>query len=210
MKLIVAAAWAPELERFRELVPAEVVASGVGIGVVDAAIGTTRLVRNERPSHLIFIGTSGALPRSNLKFGDVVVASGIRLVDGAVAEGRGAMPFRSDDVRLDSALLSTFEAAGARPVAVVTTPSVTTDDALGEKLAAFGDVEHLEAWAVARACEAESVACAVVLGIANSVGSIGREQWKANHVAASARVGELVVGVVAELLRSSTKASSPG
>ena len=77
--------------------------------------------------------------------------------------------------------------AGGRSVDVATTLGVTTDDALAEALArgARCEVEHLEAFAVAAACAAASVPFAAVLGVANMVGSQGREQWRKNHRAAS-------------------------
>jgi nucleoside phosphorylase len=149
-----------------------------------------------QPSHVLFLGTAGAAPGAGLVIGDLIVARSVCFVDAAVAEDRGAMPFVSSDAPLDAALYQALVAAGARPASVVTTPSVTTDDLLARRLAAFGEVEHLEAYGVARACEAEGVACGVVLGITNVVGSTGREEWKANHAAVSAKVAELVGRVI--------------
>jgi nucleoside phosphorylase len=83
-------------------------------------------------------------------------------------------------------------ASGARSCTVASTLSITTDDALAALLAPKGDVEHLEAYGVARACQSASVPCAIVLGIANRVGAKGREEWRAHHLTASARTAELV------------------
>ncbi len=58
-------------------------------------------------------------------------------------------------------------------------------------MAALAPVEHLEAYAVARACQTLGVPCTIVLGIANIVGAKGREQWRARHVEASARAAEV-------------------
>src|SRR6266487_4022495 len=98
MKLLVVAAWESELLRFRELTPSTVALDSVGIGLVDAAIGTTRCVMHHVPTHVILLGTCGHAPGSPLAIGDVVVASGVRLIDPAVAEGRAAMPYPSKDV----------------------------------------------------------------------------------------------------------------
>jgi nucleoside phosphorylase len=81
--------------------------------------------------------------------------------------------------------------AGARPCAIANTLSVTTDDAVAAKLGVLAPVEHLEAYAVARTCKALGLPCAIVLGIANIVGSKGREQWRTHHVEASARAAEV-------------------
>ena len=78
-----------------------------------------------------------------------------------------------------------FDAAAA---VVATTLAITTDDdvaaAMGDSVKA--DVEHLEAFAVGRACELAGVTFSAVLGVANIVGARGREQWRENHARVSA------------------------
>ena len=203
--LLVVSAWAPELERFREL-SSNVAGHGdavetdaVGIGLVDATLGTTRCVMRHAPARAVFLGTAGAVPGAGLAVGDVVVARAHRLVDAAVLENRGAMPFSPEGPAPDPVLLERLVAAGARPVVVATSPSVTTDDALAARLAGHHgcEVEHLEAFAFARACAAQGVPATVVLGIANIVGSGGRAAWRAHHVEASARAGELLARALA-------------
>jgi futalosine hydrolase len=153
------------------------------------------------PARAVFLGTAGAVPGAGLAIGDVVVARAHRLVDTAVLEHRGAMPFSPEGPAPDPILLERLVAFGARAVVVATSPSVTTDDSLAAKLAGHHDcaVEHLEAFAFARACAALGVPAAVVLGIANVVGSAGRAEWRAHHVEASARAGELLARAVADL-----------
>jgi len=212
-KVLVVAAWEPELERFRALVAEDEALSrgldlntdAVGIGLVDAASGATRCIVQHRPDQVVLLGTCGAMPSSGLAIGDVVVGRSAVVADAAVVEGRAAMPYPNEAVALDASMLGELEAAGARPARIVNTLGVTTDDALATKLAELGDVEHLEAYAVARACLATSVPCAVVLGIANVVGASGREQWRAHHLEASARAAE----VAARAIRTSTRERSP-
>jgi len=230
-RLLVAAAWEPELTRFRELVRTSDVLSSeqadpvqstgetgvspvfatLGVGLVDSAIGTARKMSELSPSALVFIGTCGghALP-----LGSVVVASRVCLVEPSVVEGRAAFP---PPVKLeldlashrDRALHDACEAAGARSVAVATTLAVTTDDDLATRLAASGAVEHLEAYAVARACAAADVPCAIVLAVANDVGSRGREQWKASHEEASARAAEIAFAAMPAILASLRTSTTP-
>jgi futalosine hydrolase len=207
--LVLVAAWEPELERFRALARLDAQLSvrldAVGIGLVDATLGMTRCIERHGPAEVMLIGTCGAAPGSGLAIGDVIVASSVRLVDPAVVEGRAAMPFASEPIALDETMIDQVFAAGAREATVVNPLGITTDDALAAKLSALGKVEHLEAYGVARSCQAASIHCAIVLAVANVVGSKGREEWRANHVAASARAGE----VAYEAIRRSTRARSP-
>src|SRR5690606_21701393 len=86
ISLVVAAAWEPELVRFRELIRGGGSSStgsgsgddgllvGIGIGIVEAAIGMTRCVMRHAPRAALLLGTAGAMPGSGLAVGDVVVA----------------------------------------------------------------------------------------------------------------------------------------
>lgn len=206
MTLLVVAAWEPELERFRTLaaaLPAPPIAGGVGIGLVDAAIGTATLLARHRPSAVLLLGTCGAAPGSGLAIGDVVVGASIALVDPSTCEGRAALPWSPTPIAPGD--VAPFVGAGAVAATVATTLGITTDDALATTLAREAATEHLEAYAVARACALADVPCTVLLGITNVVGAAGRADWRANHVAVSARVADVAV----QALRTSTRAPSP-
>ncbi|MFO0739220.1 MAG: hypothetical protein U0270_25200 [Labilithrix sp.] len=205
LHLLVTAAWMPELERFQELLKAEprdppwgVALDAMGIGLVDASIGLTRCIMTHRPTHVLALGTAGAAPRSGLGVGDVIVGQSARLVDPAAVEGKAALPYGSE-ASFDPGMIDALFSAGARPCAIANTLGITTDDALANKLGVLAPVEHLEAYAVARTCQAFGVPCTITLGIANVVGSKGREQWKANHVSASARAAEIAFKALAAL-----------
>lgn len=206
--LLVTAAWMPELQRFQELLTArdeggtqDVSLEAIGIGLADAAIGLTRCIMTRRPTHVLALGTAGAASRSGIAIGEVIVGQSVRLVDPAAVEGRAALPYAAE-AAFDPAMVDALFAAGARPSAIANTLGITTDDALGAKLGVLAPVEHLEAYAVARTCQALGVPCAIALGIANMVGSKGRDEWKANHVAASARAAEVAFAALDELVRS--------
>jgi nucleoside phosphorylase len=160
------------------------------------------------PTHVLLLGTCGASPSSGLDLGDVIVGTSVKLVDSAVVEGRAAMPFASDALPLDDTMVGALVAAGAKRAKIANTVGITTDDALATKLAEQGHVEHLEAYGVARACQAASVGCTIVLGIANAVGSRGRAEWRANHVSASGRAAEVAWSAL-ESVRRSTTTHSP-
>jgi nucleoside phosphorylase len=86
-------------------------------------------------------------------------------------------------------------ARGARPCCVATTLAITVDDAAAARIAksADADVEHLEAQGVAAACAVRGVPFAAVLGVANLVGALGREQWRTHHRHAERVAGERVL-----------------
>lgn len=197
---MVVAAWDPELTRFRELA-GSLRTGAIGIGLVDAAVGLARvLAAPDAPAAVVFVGTCGTLTPS-LAIGDVVMASTVRLVDAATLEGRAALPFGTE-------LAVPPLLDGLRPARVANPLGITTDDALAKAIDA--DVEHLEAYAVARTAAAFGVPCAVVLAVANEVGARGREQWKANHVEASARAAEALWATLrTSTPRTSTKEPSP-
>lgn len=194
----------------------EVVLEALGVGLVEAAIVMTQCVARHRPDAALLIGTCGAFGTDALALGAVVAAEGVRLADATVALGTAALPepmpsHATFDVALHDALVAT----GARSVQIANTLGITTDDELAARLAAGGsDVEHLEAFAFARACAREGVPCAAVLSVANAVGSRGRAEWLAGHVAASASAADLAYDALdaiasALALRSSTTARSP-
>lgn len=207
-RLLCLAAWEPELTRFRELAPSWVTAEPAGIGLVEAAIGTAELVARRSPERVLFVGTCGSM-RPDLAIGDVVFADRVSLVAFTELTGSAVLHPVEHEVAIDPELRAALTAAGARPARVANTIGVTTTDEIAARVAAHGDVEHLEAFGVARACARANVPCAVVLAVANEVGAKGRDQWKDNHVAASARAAEVAWRAIDELSRTSTTAPSP-
>lgn len=167
----------------------------VGVGLVEAALGAARVLAERRPKHVVLVGTVGAYPQSGLAIGDVVIAERVLL-----ATPSGA---------LVDAMTTSLDADASpfigRRVTVATTLAITTDDAIAAALehATNAHVEHLEAFAVARACADAGITFSAVFGIANVVGSVGREQWRANHVRASA------AACAAAAIRNPTTMPSP-
>jgi nucleoside phosphorylase len=79
---------------------------------------------------------------------------------------------------------------------VATTLAITVEDAAAATVArrTGAGVEHLESYGVAVACSALGIPFIAVLGVANTVGSQGRAQWRANHESASVAAGEHLLG----------------
>lgn len=179
----------------------------VGVGLVDSALGAARAIarfRAGRPPAVVLLGSCGAYEGSGLAIGSLVAARTCTLACPGAAEGRAGWPgpvhrhVHSDDAWTD--------ATGLRAVTVATTLSVTTDDALARALArdAVAQVENLEAFAVARACAEANVPFTAILGVTNTVGARGRQEWRAHAAEVAARVC-----AAARALRSPTTPRSP-
>jgi nucleoside phosphorylase len=210
-KWLILGAWEPELARFRELAAdpsvvslVSLVAEAVGIGIVDAAIGITRCVIRHEPTDVAFIGTCGSL--RGFAVGEAVVAESVMLVDPSIDGGRAVavspLVCSLQATDLGDALVG----AGARRVKVANTIGVTTNAELAMTLSRAYDVEHLEAFAIARAAMTTRVPCTIVLGVANEVGPTGSDEWKKNHADVSARMAERLIGA---LVKTSRGARSP-
>jgi nucleoside phosphorylase len=206
-RILCLAAWEPELTRFRELAPGGIAVEAAGIGLVDAAIGTAELVARRSPERVLFVGTCGAM-RPDLRIGDVVFAERVSLVAFEELTGSAVLHPVEHEVALDPELREALLRAGAKPARVANTIGVTSTEPTAARVAVHGDVEHLEAFGVVRACARANVPCAVVLAVANEVGPRGRDQWKANHVAASARAAEVAWRAIEPFSRTSTRAPS--
>lgn len=179
----------------------------LGVGVVEASIAMTRCIARHRPAAALLLGTCGAFV---LPVGVVVVGSSVRLVEGGIVDGDAALPAPMPAAAsFDSTLHDTLVSAGAKSVQIANTVGITTSDALAARLAATGDVEHLEAFAFARACAAAEggpVPCVAALGVANAVGARGRDEWLANHESASAAAADLAWRAFAALAAHATRA----
>lgn len=199
-----------ELARVTLPVNALVMAS-VGVGLVESALGTTAFIDEFTPDLVVFCGTCGALPRSSLVVGDVTVSVASTLVDAASVLAMSAIPDVvptrvnvNDGDEIASGWLRALVEAGAREVEVATTLAVTTDDKLAEAIrdATNADVEHLEAFSVARACQRRAIPWLLVLGVANPVGSAGRATWASSHRNVSKLTCELLANVLITRLSS--------
>jgi futalosine hydrolase len=202
--LLVLAAYAPELGGMRRLLGEQlygnvsgvvVSCKAVGVGIPNAAAGTTARLLQLRPRAAILVGTCGAYPSAGLSIGDAFVVRRAHLVDGSEVEGRGAMPDPMARSVECNAMISLGLGAGKTPnVDAANTLVVTTDDVLAAQIgpATGCALENLEVFAFANACALQSIPFAAVLGVSNRVGSTGREEWRAHHKAASTAACEIV------------------
>jgi nucleoside phosphorylase len=197
-----------DLERdaaFPEGIPDGLITGITGVGLIDAAVGTTRLVIEHHPEAVIFAGTCGAHSKGGFAIEDVVIATEVRLGSGDVAQGAMRIPTLlpsnlTCDEELSKMVLSSAYSRGweraVRRGTVSCTFGITETDELAASLFAHdrSDCENLEAFSVLRA--AGSIPIAVVLGVTNMVGAGGGRDWNANYRKMMVAVGELSAAAV--------------
>jgi nucleoside phosphorylase len=196
---LVVSAWPPELARLEAALPGlparvrrKVSQASVGVGLVEAAMNTTRLLAKQRPAALLLVGTAGVYPgpRRDLPLGSVAVIDKILLLP-EILPGKHAfvpalMPSR---MQSSPALIKALGRTTRLPSVDVACPLAITTSASAAATAAKLSgcaLENLEAFAVARAAAAAGVPFTVILGIANHVGPHGHREWKLNAREAAA------------------------
>jgi len=169
-----------------------------GVGLVDAAVGTHEALATYTPERAIWVGSCGVYPGVALQALDIVICKSHRLVESALLENQAALP----DVMISHAThtpswiaeLSSY----AKPLVLVdatTTLGITTADPLALAYASVGaQVENMEGFAFARACERRGVQSIALLGVTNVVGGEGRTAWKLQHGICAERVCALIAG----------------
>ncbi len=175
-----------------------------GIGLIDAAAGTARIVERERPAFVVFVGTCGAHVGAGISEGDLVLATGAVLSSGDVARGQMRLPAlmaaeEPADAGLNAVVNARCLARGIRlrPARVACALGITEDAALAGVLAASGEVENMEAFAVLRA--ARGIPATAVLGVTNIVGPFGGRAWFAGYRAMMRTLATDVVQLLQEI-----------
>ena len=188
-EILIVAAHAPELAGL----PPEVRRAAVGIGMVEAAAGMAAVLAIGIPAGVVVVGTCGA-------FSTVLQVNDLICVEHAVwpngsreMEVPEQVPTRAD---ADAALMERLVSeTGARRVTAACGMGVTVDDAAAGRTAAAAraHVEHMECFAIYRACQRARIPCASLLAVANRVGGGARAQWRQNAAVAEAKaIGALV------------------
>lgn len=144
----------------------------VGVGLVAAAVRMARLIQQRRPSRVVLLGTAGAFA-GGPDVGTVVAARRLGVGDPVAMLGLGYQPAPRRDLLAQE--------VGIPAADVITNLAITSDGALAARFAVDWQVEHMEAYGVAWACEDAGVAFAAVFGIANRVGPEAHAEWLANR-----------------------------
>jgi len=157
----------------------------VGVGPVLAALGAGAWLSQQRPEAVVLLGTCGSYP-GGPPIGTVVASRSLGLGSAAVALGEGYAPLAPAAISGSEVLLARLNVL---PVRVLTVQAVSTGSALIARFAADWDVEHMEAFAVARACADHDIPFVALLGVSNRVGPNAHVEWRGNraHVEAAVR-----------------------
>lgn len=156
----------------------------VGVGPVESALGIARFIAQRSPACVVWVGTAGAYP-DGPAIGAVVAARRVGWAHGVATMGWGYVPRHPPVLLTDATLRQRI----ALPEAdAVTVGAISTAPELVAALGADWSVETMEAWSVARACEAAGIPFAAILGVTNEVGPQAHAQWLANRQVVEAAV----------------------
>jgi nucleoside phosphorylase len=154
----------------------------VGVGPVVAAARAAAILARRMPKGVVLVGTAGAYP-GGPPVGAAVASARLGLSYGVAAMGLGYVPRAPEPIAGDSGMLARLDCAKH---AVLTVGAITTDATLARRLSDGWTVEHLEAFAVAFACQELGIPFVACLGIANDVGPDAHVQWLTHRDAAQA------------------------
>lgn len=177
------AAFPPELGDLMSSPPVGWITACTGIGALQAAVSTTRLLNEHRPARVLFLGTCGAYDE-RLGLGSRIAVS--EAIATSASELRGAA-FRPQAERSRWATSWPLPLPGH---AVAVPPAITRDLEEAQLLAALAPAEHLELTGVLAACHAAKTPVAAALVVANRVGPDAHEEWLANHARVSRELVE--------------------
>jgi futalosine hydrolase len=140
-----------------------------GIGPVEAAASTARMLAEERPDAVLHVGLAGGV---DLEPGTLVVGT-----EAVYADIAAAIPVVSrvePDATLVAAVRAAFPEASALPIATRAAVSGPSN----RLLLGGSRVEAMEGFAVLRACELAGVPAVEVRVISNELGEPDRSRWE--------------------------------
>jgi len=175
------AAFPPELAGLGESPPLGWRLVLTGAGAIAAAATTARLLAEDKPSKVLFLGTCGAYSTA-LDIGYCLAVSEAIAVSIPEIRRRAYRP---------GIETTRWPAAWDLPLAkhsLAAPPAITTDPDDAALLGGIADVENLEVAGVFAACAAAGVPAAAALVVANRVGPDAHEEWTANHEGASRKL----------------------
>jgi len=180
--ILVVCAVAAELKAFAPRPGVDVVA--VGVGPVEAGIGTLHAIARGRYRYVVNAGIGGGF-RNRANVGDAVAVTDEHYADIGL-EGGGALNLPDgitlrEHVASDDALLASYRkrAGGALFGPGVTSATITTTDRRAQELAArFSPmVESMEGFAVLAAAARAEIPAIELRGISNLVGDRAASEW---------------------------------
>lgn len=151
----------------------------LGVGPVRAAARMATVLARRRPSAVLLIGSCGVYG-DRWPVGAVVRGGRIGFADTGAVAGLGYVPLPPPCL-----LAGSSPALGGLPAGhILTVAAITSDPQAAALHARDWDLEHMEAYGAALACQDAEVPFFAVLGVANQVGPDAHAQWKAHRVEA--------------------------
>lgn len=172
------AAFPPEFADLLETPPAGWLLACTGVGAIAAATTTARLIAENHPTCVLFLGSCGAYDQ-RLALGDCLRADEVLSVSLDELEGRAYRP-RVERIRWSSSWPLPFP-----PHIVAVPPAITQTEAGARRLAVLAAAEHLELSGVFAACWEAQVPVAGALVVVNRVGPMAHDEWRAHHAKGS-------------------------
>ncbi len=182
-------AFPPELGDLLNSPPPGWLLACTGIGAIEAAVTTSRLLSENHPARVLFLGTCGAYD-DRLTLGAILAASEAIAISVSELRGTAFRP-QSECTRWASTGTLPFPSHS-----VAVPPAITRDPDEAQLLATIAPVEHLELTGVFAACHAADIPVAAALVVANRVGPDAHAEWLRNH----ARVSRELVAAVRDHL----------
>jgi purine-nucleoside phosphorylase len=139
------------------------------------------------------VGTAGAYP-GGPAIGTAIVAKRLGLSYGIARMGLGYVPRAPEPIDIDPSWYADLDIPAHN---VLTVGAVTTNEQLADRLCDGWEVEHLECYSVAYACQQKGIPFITVLGIANAVGPLAHSDWLTNRDAAQQASREAIAKICA-------------
>ena len=183
MKILVIGAFAGETDLLQ--IPGVAVLNA-GIGNVEAAVNLLNWLHvNPEIEHIIFTGSCGAYPHSELKTGDIFYSSSFLSIETSSIAGFSKIPeamVHKITTGSFSPLTEYLQKKGFAEKVVNSISSITLSDLENEmmrkSLLCNAVAENMECFGLATAAKSTNKTFTAILGVSNSTGANGSSDWK--------------------------------
>jgi nucleoside phosphorylase len=157
-------------------------ATPIGIGLVEAAIGTTRLCIEERPAELVFVGTAGSYGEIGLM--EIVETQTATNIENGFFEGKTFCPIETT---------ASFASDVSRETIVNSSTYITQDTLSAHQYLRHGiALENMELYAVFKVAQAYGIPARGILIVTNYCDPNAHEEFLAHHAEAMERLTQYI------------------
>lgn len=164
-----------------------------GIGPVIAASGLTRFLCEHRPKLIISLGTAGVVNTKKLKTGQIVMVKCVSTCSG-FAETYNPLSQKTIQLNTTGSIKNQIKKIKkTKEVSVYCPQEISKSNNYRLKLLKEGfEAENLEAYAFAFVAQQFKIPLISFLGLSNTVGPKGHQEWLANEKSICRQLGNLV------------------